>query len=108
VHEAVGPFVSHIDWYMYWYGFDVTGFELMLSDANNGEPALFTLDPTDGSWRASVGLNGAGPQHILGLFAILADGTPVNITSALLDLIGSDTLNVRFPKEDSFGTICPG
>jgi len=47
-------------------------------------------------------------KPIVGLIAVLDDGTPVDVTPELARLLGGDLLfNVRYPQEDSFGTICP-
>jgi hypothetical protein len=107
-HQQFGPFISYIDWFMYWYGFDVDHFVLTIKNANNDQPVTMTFDPVDGSWRTKIGLMGAGQKEFLSLVAVLDDGTPIDVTEELVRLLGGVLIfPVLHPEENSIGTICP-
>ena len=105
-HSGFGNFVSYIDWVMYWYGYDVDHFVLVIAGTNDDAPVTLTYDPADGGWKARLGLHSAGDKAVTSLTAVLTDGTPIDITDALAQALGTDVLGVRYPQEDSFG-ICP-
>jgi hypothetical protein len=104
-HSGFGNFVSYIDWVMYWDGFDVDHFVLAIEGTNDDAPVILRYDPAGGDWTARLGLHAAGDKTITQLVAILADGTPIDITDALVELLQTDVLSVRYPQEDTFG-VC--
>jgi hypothetical protein len=106
VHEGFGTFVSYIDWVMYWYGYDVDHFVLQIAGTNDDLPVDLVYDPADGSWQGRLGLHNAGKKTITQLIAVLDDGTPIDVTDELIQLLGMNVLQVRYPQQDTFGT-CP-
>ena len=106
-HDPIGQYVSYLDWLMYWYGYDVNHFELTIEGANNNAPVTLVYNPQTDGWVGQLGLFNAGAKPIGSLIAVLADGSTVDVTPRLVDYLGFDTFDVRFPQEDSFGN-CPG
>jgi hypothetical protein len=106
VHQAVGEFISYLDWYMYMYEEDIDYLEVIVEGANNGEPVRLEYDSPSGAYYGILGLHAAGPKTILSATVHLVDGTLVDVTDDLIDALDGNTVHVRYPQEDSFGR-CP-
>lgn len=106
-HTKFGNFLSYVDWLMYWDGYHVHHFVVTVAGTNNGKPLDLVLDPVTGAWTGRLGLMSPGEKRIGQVFAVLEDGTPIEITADVVDLLGQ-VLAIRYPQEDSFGNACPG
>jgi hypothetical protein len=105
VHKAYGSFLSYIEWLMYWDGLDVDHFVVTVAGANNGEPLDLVFDSVTGAWSGRLGLMQPGEKRIGQVVAVLDDGTPLDITQDVIEILG-EILGVRYPQQDSFGDRC--
>ncbi len=106
VHQAVGDFVSYLDWYMYMFEENIAYLEVVVEGANNGEPVALEYDSPSGAYYGILGLHEAGNKEIVSATLVLVDGTAIDVTEDLADALGGKRFLVRVPQEDSFGT-CP-
>lgn len=106
VHQAVGDFISYLDWYVYMFEEDIAYLELVVEGANNGEPVTLEYDSPSGAYYGILGLHGSGEKRISSATLVLVDGTEIDVTDDLADALGGKRFLVRFPQEDSFGN-CP-
>lgn len=106
VHQAVGDFISYLDWYMYMFEEDIDHLEVVVAGANNGDPVQLEYDSPSGAYHGILGLHGAGVKTIVSATLVLVDGTTIDVTDDLTDALGGKTLLVRVPQQDSFGS-CP-
>ena len=105
-HEKLGNFLSYIEWLMYSDYLDVDHFVVTVAGANNGDPVDLVFDPATGAFTGRLGLMSAGEKQIGQVIAVLDDGTPLDITADVIEILGQ-ILGVRFPQQDSFGNACP-
>jgi hypothetical protein len=106
VHQAVGDFISYLDWFVYLSEEDIDYLEVVVTGANNGEPAVLEFDSPSGAYHGILGLHGAGAKEILSATLVLVDGAEIDVTDELVDALGGKRFVVRFPQEDSFGNRC--
>jgi hypothetical protein len=106
VHQAYGNFLSYIEWLIYWDGLDVDHFVVTVAGANNGDPVDLAFDPATAAWTGRLGLMNPGEKRIGQVIAVLDDGTSLDITADVIDILG-EILSVRYPQQDSFGNSCP-
>ena len=106
VHEQVGEFVSYLDWFVAWTGFNVEFFEVTVIGANNGEPQRLDFESRSQAYEGLLGLHQKGDKRIVSVVAHMSDGSEVDLTEDMIDYFGSDEFTVRFPQEDEFGD-CP-
>lgn len=106
VHQAVGDFISYLDWYAYTFEEDIAYLELVVEGASNGEPVVLEYDSRSGAYRGILGLHGTGQKQIRSATLVLVDGTEIDVTDDLADALGGKRFLVRFPQQDSFGS-CP-
>jgi len=106
VHQALPRFISYIDWELYWAGLDVDYFTIRLVGANDDEPFEIIPSSIAGRYSGLSGLHEAGPKRIASVVGHLSDGSVIDLTEDLIDYFGLDTLIVRFPQVDTFGS-CP-
>jgi hypothetical protein len=103
VHQAVGDFISYLDWYVYLLEEDIDYLEVVVQGANNDEPATLEFDSPTGAYYGILGLHSAGAKEIIRATLVLVDGTRIDVTDDLADALGGKRFVVRFPQEDSFG-----
>ncbi len=108
VHQAVGDFVSYLDWYVYMFEDDIgiDYLEVVVAGANDDEPIELQYDSPSGAYYGILGLHAAGTKKVLSATLVLVDGTEIDVTDDLTDALGGKTLRVRYPQEDTFG-VCP-
>jgi len=106
VHQAVGDFISYLDWYVYLFEEDIDYLEVVVRGANNDEPVALEFDSPTGAYYGILGLHSAGAKEIVSPTLVLVDGTEIDVTDDLADALGGKRFIVRFPQEDSFGN-CP-
>jgi hypothetical protein len=109
VHTARGTYVSYmrglIEFIESLGGPKIEGVEVTLGGANDGKPA--TGEVRSGNvWEFISGLHNAGPKKIEKVLATLSGGQTVDVTAMVVALLGTDTIDVPFPGEPTFGT-CP-
>ena len=105
-HTALGDYLSYLDWFLWWFGPGVDYFELVVLEANDGQPTRLEFDPANGAWYGQLGLRGTGVKTIVSLVAHQTDGSTVDVTEQMIDAFGGDEVLVHFPQEDSYGD-CP-
>lgn len=103
VHQAVGDFISYLDWYVYLSDEDIDYLEVVVEGANNDEPIDLQFDTASGAYYGILGLHAAGAKKILSATVVLEDGTEIDVTDDLAHALGGKTLVVRYPQQDSFG-----
>jgi hypothetical protein len=103
VHEAVGVFISYLDWYVYLFDEDIDYLEVVVQGANNNEPAVLEFDSATGAYYGILGLHAAGAKEIISATLVLVDGTRIDVTDDLARALGGKSFTVRFPEEDNFG-----
>lgn len=103
VHQAVGDFLSYLDWYVYMFDEDIDFLEVVVEGANNGEPVALQFDSPSGAYYGILGLHAAGAKKISSATLVLLDGTEIDVTDDLANALGGKRLIVRFPQEDEFG-----
>lgn len=106
VHQAVGDFISYLDWYVYLFEEDIAYLEVVVEGANNDEPAVLEFDSPSGAYHGILGLHGTGDKEIVSATLVLVDGTEIDVTDDLADALGGKRFRVRFPQEDRFGDAC--
>jgi len=106
VHQQVGEFVSYLDWFVAWTGFNFEYFEITVIGANNDEPERLEFESRSQAYEGVFGLHQKGDKRIVSVVAHLSDGSQVDLTEDMIDYFGSDEFTVRFPQEDEFGD-CP-
>jgi hypothetical protein len=104
VHEQLDDFVSLLDLLLTLLGppTDVDYLEVVIEGANDDRPARLLLK-ADGEWAGQLGLRGAGAKSLVSVIAHRIDGSTVDLTDTVADLIGGREFSVRVPAEDTFG-----
>ena len=109
IHTARGTYVSYLRGLIELIegagGPTVTGIEVTLGGANDGEPAIAKQKP-GGVWEFIEGLHSAGNKKIEKVLVHLASGETQDITDVVKVLFGGDTISVPYPAQPTFGT-CP-
>jgi hypothetical protein len=108
VHTATGPFVSYMRGLVELIerlGWPVSGLEVTLSGANDGEPARAERR-ADNVWEFTSGLHNAGAKKVEKVLVHFTNGVTRDITQQVIQSLGGDSIDVPFPAEPTFGT-CP-
>ncbi len=106
-HQAFEQFVSALDLYIAFgsLGSDFISYiEVKVKGAADDKPVKLSYDPDSGLWSAPLGLHAAGPKKILSAMVHATGGATFDVTPELIYALGSDTLDVRYPQADSFGS----
>jgi len=106
IHRNLGDFISYLDWFVVWTGYNVEYFEVTVIGANDDEPERLEFDSRDEAYEGLLGLRQAGDKRIVSVIAHLSDGSEIDLTEDLIDEFGSDEFTVRHPQEDKLGD-CP-
>jgi hypothetical protein len=87
------------------YGLTVTGVDVTLGDANDGQPAAGEPQGDD-VWQFNTGIRGPGKKKIEEVMVQLDGGATIDVTEQVRFLLGGDTIDVPYPGTPVFG-ICP-
>lgn len=110
VHTSLGDFASYLDAAIGFYddiaedpGDLIEFIQVKVLGANDDDLWILHQDDVLSLFDDAAGLRGAGPKTIVSVEVFWRDGTVTDVTESVIEDLGSDTIEVRFPEEDEFG-----